>query len=102
MTRVAHIRAAPLAARGAACAISLLVALPLAAQTVAFDIPAEDAITSIPEFARQAGLQIIAPADQLRGIRTSAVQGAMDVHAALRKLLHDTGLIVTSDDGRTI
>jgi iron complex outermembrane recepter protein len=72
------------------------------AQTATFNLPAEDAVVSIPEFARQAGLQIIAPAAQLKGIRTQRLQGSMDVHAALKVLLQGTGLTVASDDGKTI
>ncbi len=72
------------------------------AQTVSFNVPEQAAATAIPEFARQAGLQIIAPANKLVGVKTHAVNGAMDVHAALKQLLEGTGLTVVSDDGRTI
>src|ERR1700679_4230931 len=72
------------------------------AQTISFDVPDEDAATSIPEFARQANLQIIAPADKLVGIKTHMLHGAMDVHAALKQLLEGTGLVIASDDGHTI
>src|ERR1700686_4529167 len=82
--------------------VSLFAGKQAEAQTASFNIPAEDATTAIPEFARQAGLQIIAPADQVKGIKTQAIQGSMDVHVALKQLLEGTGLAVTSDDGRTI
>ncbi|MEI9887588.1 MAG: TonB-dependent receptor [Rhizomicrobium sp.] len=72
------------------------------AQTRSFDIPAEDAVKAIPEFARQAGIQIVAPADRLKGVQTPAISGSMDVHAALERLLADTGIEVASDDGQTI
>src|ERR1700680_3319076 len=71
-------------------------------QTVAFDVPGQEAATAIPEFARQAGLQIIAPADKLKGIKTHSLSGAIDTRAALKLLLEGTGLIVASDDGHTI
>lgn len=67
-----------------------------------FDIPAEEAVEAIPEFARQAGVQIVAPADQLHGLRTPAVRGTMEPRAALAQLLDSTGLEVASDDGRII
>jgi iron complex outermembrane recepter protein len=67
-----------------------------------FNVPSEPAVSAIPEFARQAGLQIVAPADQLRGIRTSAVTGAMEPRDALALLLQGTELEVASDDGRVI
>src|ERR1700683_3561002 len=72
------------------------------AQTITFNLPEQDAATAIPEFARQANLQIIAPADKLVGIKTHIVHGAMDHSAALKLLLEGTGLTIASDDGRTI
>lgn len=72
------------------------------AQQRRFDVPAQDATQAVPEFARQAGLQIIAPGSQLRGIRTQAVRGDHDVRAALTAMLRGTGLIVASDNGSVI
>jgi outer membrane receptor protein involved in Fe transport len=71
-------------------------------QTATFDLPEQDAATGIPAFARQANLQIIAPANQLVGIRTHLVRGSIEARAALKLLLAGTGLGITSDDGRTI
>jgi len=71
-------------------------------QTVTFDLPEQDAAIGISEFARQAKLQIIAPADKLQGIKTHKLYGAMDARAALKQLLDGTGLAIASDDGRTI
>jgi iron complex outermembrane recepter protein len=75
---------------------------PAWAQAVSFNIPAQEAATAIAEFARQARLQIIAPADKLKGVRTQAIVGTLEIHAALAQLLNGTGLVVASDDGRTI
>jgi iron complex outermembrane receptor protein len=72
------------------------------AQTASFNVPEQDAATAIPEFARQANLQIIAPADKLNGIKTHTIVGAMDARTALKRLLEGTGLTIASDDGRTI
>lgn len=72
------------------------------AQTRSFDVPADAAVNSIPEFARQAGIQIVAPADQLGGVRTNAVKGSLDLHAALADLLAGTNIEVASDNGSTI
>src|ERR1700730_15395006 len=72
------------------------------AQTIAFNVPGQEAATAIPEFAQQAGLQIIAPADKLKGTMTHSLHGAIDTRAALKLLLEGTGLIVASDDGHTI
>ena len=72
------------------------------AQQRSFNIPASDAASALPEYARQAGVQIVAPGEQLAGRRTPAINGSMDAHSALRTLLAGTGLKVISDDGRTI
>ncbi|MDE2149718.1 MAG: TonB-dependent receptor [Gammaproteobacteria bacterium] len=73
------------------------------AQQRTFNIPSESAAASIPEFARQAGIRIVAsPAARFKSMRTPAVEGALDTHAALSKLLSGTGIVIASDDGRTI
>ena len=68
------------------------------AQEMAFDVPATEAIRAIPEFARQAGLQIVAPADELKGVITPAIRGNLEARAALKRLLIGTGLEIASDD----
>ena len=77
-------------------------ALPVLAQTKSFDLPAQSAVNSIPMFAKQAGIQIVAPADQLSGINTRAIHGDLDWHQALRKLLEGTPLVVSSDNGTIV
>jgi len=72
------------------------------AQTRSFDVPSDVAVNSIPEFARQAGIQIVAPADQLDGVRTHAVKGSLDLHEALSELLTGTNIEVASETGSTI
>src|SRR3546814_10137434 len=59
------------------------------AQQRAFDIPANDAVAALPEYARQAGVQIGAPGEQLMGLRTAAVKGTMDARVELRQLMAD-------------
>jgi len=89
-------------AQAVALAIGLACVTAARAQTDSFNVPAQDAATAIPEFARQANLQIIAPADKLNGVRAHAVTGSLDARAALKELLQGTGLVVASDDGHTI
>jgi outer membrane receptor protein involved in Fe transport len=72
------------------------------AQQREFNVPSQAASQSIPEFARQAGVQIIASADDLAGIVTPEIRGVRDTRAALRLLIANTGLSLVSDDGRTI
>src|SRR3546814_1028736 len=90
------------AIRLARAGTALTLASVAGAQQRAFDIPATDAVAALPEYARQAGVQIVAPGEQLRGLRTPAVKGTMDARAALRLLLADTGLQVAEADGYTI
>ncbi len=67
-----------------------------------FSIPQEEAEISIPVFAQQAGRQIVAPGQALKGITTPAISGTLETAAALALLLKDTPLSVASDDGRTV
>lgn len=73
-----------------------------AAEPRAIDIPSEEAAKSIPEFARQENIQILAPVGQLHGIKTQAVSGNLELSEALSLLLVGTGLEVASNDGSTI
>jgi outer membrane receptor protein involved in Fe transport len=83
-------------------AIATLPAAPVSAEPRHIDIPSEEAAKSIPEFARQENIQIIAPVSQLHGIKTPAVSGKLELEEALRALLVGTGLEVASNDGTTI
>jgi iron complex outermembrane recepter protein len=83
-------------------AISLMTTVPAWAQQRGFDVPAQPATKAIPEFARQAGVQIIAAGGRLHGKQTTAIKGDLEVRAALRQLLQGTGLRIDADDGSTI
>lgn len=88
---------------GAATLVAALAASgPALAQQRAFDVPAQSAASAISLFARQAGLQVGAPADGLQGLRTSALKGTLDARAALRQLIGGTGLEIASDSGDVI
>jgi iron complex outermembrane recepter protein len=71
------------------------------AQAREFNVPAQSATTGIPEFARQAAIQILVSETLVRGKRTAAVTGALPVQKALVILLEGTGLIANSKDGTT-
>ncbi|MBA4759618.1 TonB-dependent receptor [Sphingosinicella sp.] len=86
------------AAAVGAAVISIAVSTPVRAQQRAFDVAAQDARKAIPEFARQAGIQISAPTGKLRGVKTRAIKGSFDTRAALRMLIDGTGLTIVSDD----
>lgn len=85
-----------------AAVLSMAMAQPALAQQRTFDVPAQNAASAISVFARQAGLQVVAPADGLQGVRTAALKGAMDARAALRQLISGTGLEIASDSGGVI
>ncbi|MCS0628171.1 TonB-dependent receptor [Telluria mixta] len=57
-----------------------------------FDIAAGPALNSVVEFARQAGINVLASGEVLAGIDTPAVRGTFTVTEALDKLLSRTGL----------
>jgi TonB-dependent receptor len=75
--------------------------MPGAAQVRTFDVPAQAAITAIPELARQGDVQILVSERAARGRMTRGVRGSMDVAEALEILLRGTGLRVENSNGRT-
>lgn len=81
---------------------SFVAAAPAVAQVRNFDIPAAPAVKAIPEFARQAHIQIIASARDLAGVRTPAVKGSLEVREALHRLIAGSPLGIVSDDGQVI
>jgi outer membrane receptor protein involved in Fe transport len=78
-----------------------VVPSPAEAQERTFNVPAQPAVTGIPEFARQADVQILVSESAAQGRSTRAVNGRMPVRRALDQLLAGTGLRVSSSDGRT-
>lgn len=88
---------------GAIIAPMLLgVSTPVLAQQVDFQIAKQPAVTGIPEFARQARVQIVSPVSRLDSQRTRAVRGRYSVDAALAILLRGTGLRVAIRRGNVI
>lgn len=85
-----------------AAAMAMMAGAGATAQTRTFDVPSDAAVRSIPLFASQAGLQIVAPADGLAGVSTQAIRGPRDARAALRELIAGTGLVIASDEGNVI
>jgi len=75
---------------------------PAQAQQRSFNVSAGVATRALPEFARQAGLQIVAPGEYLRALALPDLQGVFDVRQALKLLLANTGLEIASDIGNVI
>jgi iron complex outermembrane receptor protein len=63
----------------------------------ALDVPAGDAVKSLRLFARQAGVQLVFPADDVRGHRTNEVAGRLEPRHALEMLLRGSGLTFVED-----
>lgn len=81
----------------------LLPATAALARDVEFDLQGGTIEEVLPEFARQAGVQIVAPGTPSRnGAKLARFKGSMDPHAMLERLLAGSGLAVIADDGRTI
>ncbi|HEX2813642.1 MULTISPECIES: TonB-dependent receptor domain-containing protein [Sphingopyxis] len=80
-----------------AAIVAVAIASPAMAQERDFNVPAQDAARAIPEFARQAGIQIVASGVTTRGKTTNAVRGSMSVSEGLRVLLAGTGLVARGD-----
>lgn len=59
---------------------------------VSFNVPAQPLDQALAQFARQAGLQLAASPDLIRGLQGRAVRGTLGVQAALDELLRGSGL----------
>jgi len=81
--------------------IAFAVTASAQSQTRSFNVPVQAATTGIPEFARQAGIQILVAEKLVRGKQTAAVVGSLTVDRALAMLLQGTGLTASSKDGVT-
>ncbi len=81
-----------LKALGLGFAAMLLAAAAAAAGQGGFDIPAQDAAAAIQQLARQSELQIFALSRDMKGVRTNAVEGALDPLEALDRMLEGTPL----------
>lgn len=82
--------------------VAVCMATPAFAQIKTFDVPSQEAVTGVPAFGIQAGLQIVASASGLEGKRTGAVKGPMSVDQGLQQLLRGTGLRIGTRQGSTV
>ena len=63
-----------------------------------FDVPAGQAAAALKEFSRQAGVEVLYPADAVADVRTNATQGDLTPRAALERMVAGTGFIVVQDE----
>lgn len=85
-----------------AAIIGMMLPAAAMAQQRTFNLPRQSASKSIPEFARQAGIHIVAPGRKLERITTPRLIGSYDVRAALKLLIAGSDLRVVADSGSTI
>lgn len=72
------------------------------AQEKSFNLQPAVAAFAIPEFARQAGVQIVAPATGMEGVLLPSLNGTYDIKEALALLLVNTDLEVLSFEGDVV
>jgi TonB-dependent receptor len=73
-----------------------------ASETFSVDIPAGNAEDTVLVFSAQTHRLVLGSGETLAGVRTMPVQGVYVPADALKLMLHDTGVDVVFDDGRTI
>lgn len=72
---------------GSSAAALALTSGAASAQQRNFDLPEGRAVDTLPSFALQSGLQIIAPSKKLRHSRTPRLYGAHDARQALKHII---------------
>jgi iron complex outermembrane recepter protein len=87
--------------------VALALSISISAHAVAdspkaIDVPAGDLSAALESLARQYGVDVIYPSEQLEGVRTHGVTGTLGVREAFTKLLEGTGLEIMSEAGGAI
>src|SRR6266480_2926156 len=83
-----------------ACLISAS-ALALADNAKRVEVPAGNLIEGLERLARQCGVDVIYPSNELRGLKTRGVSGTLEPKDAFRKLIEGTPLIL-KDQGSAV
>jgi len=91
-----------LAAILAATVCVMAIVAPAQAQELRFQIPAGDLGQALDAYIHQSGRQLIYRVDDVRGISSPGVQGAMSADAALTALLSGTGFSSRSDSSGAV
>ncbi|MDX3911396.1 MAG: TonB-dependent receptor [Sphingobium sp.] len=86
-----------------AAAVVVASAVPAtAAEPVKFRIPAQSMQTALTLFAKQSGVQVLFPYDQVAGLQAQAVTGKMTPDAAVSRLILGSGLKVRMSNSSVI
>ena len=65
-------------------------------------VPAGELVDALETLARQCGVDVIYPSGQLKGFKTHGVSGTLETHAAFRKLLEGTPLVLKEEGGAVL
>lgn len=89
------------------CVFAAVVALsltPVGAQTNlrSFDLAEQGAASALREFAKVTGKQVLFPYDAVADRKISAIKGQYADDDVLKRIAEAAGLVVTSDDGKSI
>src|SRR5882724_3640993 len=77
------------------CCLGLFAANRSFGGPVNFNIPAQPAPAALQAFAKQAGLEVLFPFDELKKVQSKEVKGEMEPAEALKTLLDGTGYEAT-------
>lgn len=88
------------------CAVAAIVSLgaqsAAAAEPAKFKIPAQSMQTALTLFAKQSGIQLLFPYDQVAGLHAQSVNGTMTPDVALQRLIAGSGLKITLSNNNVI
>ena len=73
-----------------------------AAEPTTFKIPAQSMQTALPLFAKQSGIQLLFPYNEVAGFRAQSVNGRMAPDVALQRLIAGSGLKITLSNSSVI
>ncbi len=85
------------ALRAAALTAALFVGQICAAETKLINVPAGDLTAALETLARQSGVELVYRPEQLKGLQTKGVRGALSSEDAVRKLIEGTRLTLRTD-----
>src|SRR5690242_4621039 len=77
--------------RTAALASAAICALSTSAGATDFNIPGGDLKAALDAYSRQAGISLLYPVDEVRGIPSKGAQGELSSSDALTRILNGTG-----------
>lgn len=76
----------------------LLAAPPMKIERIEFDLPSDNAESSIKRLSEHSNVDVLLPTSLLRGVRTRAIKGSFTAQEALDAMLKDSGLVSARDE----